>query len=137
MTTACERLAAIWDVPHDSPQAVADTLEELKAEVRHLADDDLAPVIGWAFDNVQRGRYQFWIIYALSHIERDSRYLACKDCPSEVRGFAGSRWRYRVVHEDTCPWWRAYQAGRVRGAVPCGAVVTHRGPYKRRAGGLA
>ncbi len=42
MTPACERLAAIWDVPHHSPEAVADALEELKAEIRHLADDDLA-----------------------------------------------------------------------------------------------
>jgi hypothetical protein len=132
VTGARERLAAIWDVPHHGAAAVADALEELKAEIRRLAGDDLQPVILWAFDNVQRGRFQFWIIYALSHIERDSRYLACKDCPSEVRGFAGSRWRYRVIHAETCPWWRNYQAGQVHGAVPCGAVVTHRGPYKRR-----
>ncbi len=89
-------------------------------------------MILWAFGNVEDGRYQFWIIYALSNIERDSRYLACKDCPSEVRGFAGSRWRYRVVHEAICPWWRAYRAGQIQGAVPCGAEVTHRGPYKLR-----
>jgi hypothetical protein len=100
--------------------------------VRALADSDLQPVIGWAFGNVQAGRYQFWIIYALTHIERDSRHLACKDCLSEVRGFAGSRWRYRVIHAETCPWWRAYQAGKVQGAIPCGAMVTHRGPYRRR-----
>jgi hypothetical protein len=132
VTGACERLAAIWDVPHHGAAAAADALEELKAEIRHLADADLPPVILWAFDNVQGGRFQFWIIYALSTIERDSRHLACQDCPSEVRGFAGSRWRYRVVHEATCPWWRAYQARQVVGAIPCGAVVTHRGPYKQR-----
>jgi hypothetical protein len=131
MTAACERLAAIWDTRHLTAKAHAAALEELEAAVRGLADADLQPVIGWTFDNVQRGRFQFWIIYALSHIERDSRYLACKECRSEVRGFAGSRWRYRVIHAGTCPWWRAYQAGQVQGAVPCGAVVTHRGPYKR------
>lgn len=105
MPEACERLAAIWDIRHLTANAHAGALEELEAAVRGLADAELPPVIGWAFDNVQRGRFQFWIIYALSHIERDSRYLACKDCPSEVRAFAGSRWRYRVIHAKTCPWW--------------------------------
>jgi hypothetical protein len=27
---------------------------------------------------------------------------------------------------------RAYQAGQVQGAVPCGAMVTYRGPYQLR-----
>jgi hypothetical protein len=110
MTGACERLARIWDVPHHTLQAHADALEKLKAEIRRLADADLPPVISWAFGCVERGRYQFWIIFALAHIERDSRALACPDCVSEVRGYAGARWRYRVIHSATCPWWRAHQA---------------------------
>jgi len=61
--------------------------------------------------------------------------LACPDCPSEVRVTQGSgqyhAWRARVIHAGTCPWYRRYLAGEVRGAVPCGTVVTHRGPYKR------
>jgi hypothetical protein len=132
VTGACARLAAIWDVPHRNPETVAGALEELKAEIRGLGDEDLQPVISWAHEHAQQGRFQFWIIFALSHIERDSRYLACKDCGGEVRGYAGERWRYRVIHSATCPWWREYQAGRVSGPIPCGAVVTHRGPYERR-----
>jgi hypothetical protein len=69
MMSACELLAAIWDVRHLTAKAHAAALEELKAAVRGLADAELPPVIGWAFDNVQRGRFQFWIIYALSHID--------------------------------------------------------------------
>jgi hypothetical protein len=134
VTGACARLAAIWDVPHHTVEARAGALEELQAEIRGLADADLTPVVSWAYEHTVRGRFQFWVIYALAHIERDSRRLACKDCASEVRGHAGERWRYRVIHSATCPWWREYQAGRVKGPVPCGAVVTHRGPYKRRAG---
>jgi hypothetical protein len=146
VTGACERLAAIWDVPHHTISAHAAALEELMAEIGHLADADLPPVISWAYDRVTGGSFQFWIIFALAHIEQDSRELACPDCISEVRGYAGTRWRYRVIHSATCPWWRAYRAGRTNTHVPPdrnpavpgtwpiphGAVVTHRGPYKRR-----
>ncbi len=143
---ACARLAAIWDVPHHTAEAHAGALKELKAEIRGLRDEELRPVILWAYEHTVRGRFQFWIIFALAHIERDARELACPDCAGEVRGYAGDRWRYRVIHSATCPWWREYQAGRVSGrvpadrnrvvpgvwAIPHGAVVTHRGPYKRR-----
>jgi hypothetical protein len=146
VTGACARLAAIWDVPHHTTQAHAGALEDLKAEIGGLRTDELTPVISWAYDHVVRGRFQFWIVFALSHIERDARELACPDCASEVRGFAGTRWRYRVIHSASCPWWRAYRAGSVSGHVapdrnrvvpsawliPHRAVVTHRGPYKRR-----
>ena len=146
MTAACTRLAAIWDVPHRTAEAHAGAFKELKAEIRSLPGGNLPPVISWAYEHVARGRYQFWIIFALARIERDSRELACPDCASEVRGYAGDRWRYRVIHSATCPWWRACQADHVSGrapadrnrvvpgiwAVPHGAVVTHRGPYKQR-----
>ena len=132
MTGPRERIAFIWDRPHHSVAAHAAALAELQAEIRRLRDAELPPVISWAHDHVVQGRCQFWIIFALSYIERDARQLACPDCASEVRGYAGSRWRYRVIHSATCPWWRRYQAGQARGRIPCGAVVTHRGPYVRR-----
>lgn len=60
--------------------------------------------------------------------------LACPDCPAEVRITEGARLlRARVIHAATCPWYRRHLA-RERGyggRVPCGTVVTHRGPYKR------
>lgn len=132
MTGACARLTAIWDVPHHTDAVQAAAVEKLKTEIHGLPDEDLALVIEWAFDRTATGCHRFWIIFAISHIERESRYLACKDCASEVRGYAGERWRYRVIHSATCPGWREYQAGRVSGPIPCGAVVTHRGPYRRR-----
>jgi hypothetical protein len=55
--------------------------------------------------------------------------LACDTCPAEVR-LNDTRTLARVVHSAECPWWRRYQAGEVRGTVPCGVRVTHRGPYK-------
>ena len=60
-----------------------------------------------------------------------SEDLACPDCPAEVRVTEGAKIRARVIHSATCPWHRAYQAGGPRGRIPCGVVVTHRGPYKR------
>ena len=58
--------------------------------------------------------------------------LACQDCPAEVRVTAGKTvLRARVIHSATCPWWKRYQVGEVVGRIPCGTVVTHRGPYKR------
>ena len=58
--------------------------------------------------------------------------LACADCPSEVRVTEGKAvLRAGVIHSATCPWWRRYQAREVAGRIPCGVVVTHRGPYKR------
>jgi hypothetical protein len=87
------------------------------------------------------------------------RRLQCQDCPAEVIGPSGTaKRRYRVVHAATCPTWLRYQRKLtgytampsglvVRGdepsppgttvllanspLAPCGAVVTHRGPYKR------
>ena len=55
--------------------------------------------------------------------------LLCRDCPSEVRG---GRPRWRVVHAAGCPWLARHLAGEVAGMIPCGATVTHRGPYVRR-----
>ena len=91
----------------------------------------------------------------------EAEYLSCPDCPSEVIGPTGTtKLRYRVVHEATCPAWARYRlnlpgytalpSGQVIMAgdplpegttrvvsngspAPCGAVVTHRGPYRRRA----
>jgi hypothetical protein len=88
------------------------------------------------------------------------RRLQCDDCPSRVIGPTGAdRNRFRVVHAATCPAWLRYQKrlpgytampfGQVvrcdepvppgttvllsnRPMAPCGLVVTHRGPYKRR-----
>lgn len=57
--------------------------------------------------------------------------LACPDCPSEVRITERSEIRARVIHSATCPWYRRYLAREVTGRIPCGATVTHRGPYKR------
>ena len=57
--------------------------------------------------------------------------LACPDCMAEIRITEGAKIRARVIHSATCPWYRAYQAGGPRGRIPCGVVVTHRGPYKR------
>src|SRR6266567_3804050 len=82
--------------------------------------------------------------------------LACPDCPSEVRR---TDWRFRVIHQESCPSWRrirqrlpgytALPSGAIvlagepapQGttallsnsgpAGPCGTSVTHRGPYKR------
>jgi hypothetical protein len=93
-------------------------------------------------------------------LAEEIRDLQCQDCPSEVIGPTGTgKRRYRVVHAETCPAWLRYQrklggytampSGTVvRGGekpppgttvllsnvpmAPCGAVVTHRGPYKRR-----
>jgi hypothetical protein len=134
VTGACERIAAIWDRPHRRAAAVAAALGDLRALISGLRDDELPPVISWAYDQLRQGRCQFWVVFSLSHIERDARELACGDCAREVRGYAGSRWRYRVVHSPECPWWRQYQAWQARGRVPCGAVVTHRRPYVRHRG---
>lgn len=85
--------------------------------------------------------------------------LRCADCLSEVIGPTGTaKRRYRVIHQETCPTWARYQrklpgytalpsgtvvlAGRPAPdgttalvanspSAPCGAVVTHRGPYQR------
>jgi len=57
--------------------------------------------------------------------------LACPDCPAEVRVTEGTQIRARVIHSATCLWCRAYQTGGPRGRIPCGVVVTHRGPYVR------
>lgn len=93
-------------------------------------------------------------------ITEEIAHLQCPDCPSEVIGPSGTgHRRYRVVHAETCPTWQRYQrrlpgyTAMPSGAVvqggdqpppgttrmlsnspmaPCGAVVTHRGPYKRR-----
>lgn len=54
--------------------------------------------------------------------------LKCADCDSEV---IVSGHRARVVHAAECPWWQRYQRREVVGRIPCGTVVTHRGPYKR------
>jgi hypothetical protein len=126
------QVSAIWDRQHSTPAEAASALEELKAAIRALAAEDLPSVISWAFDLTSSGHGQFWIVYATATIEQHSRSLACPDCASQVRGFAGTRWRYRVIHSGSCPWYRRYLAGEVLGPVPCGAVVTHRGPYKRR-----
>jgi hypothetical protein len=126
------RVAAIWDRPHHTIEAEADALEKLKAAIHGLRASDLPPVISHAFDLTSSGRYRYWIVYATATIEHHSRALACQHCASEVRGFAGARWRYRVIHADGCPWYRRHRAGEDPGQVPCGAVVTHRGPYKRR-----
>jgi hypothetical protein len=53
--------------------------------------------------------------------------LACQDCASEVRV---NGHRIRVIHSAGCPWFRPGRTGRI----PCGIVVTHRGPYKRDPG---
>jgi len=85
--------------------------------------------------------------------------LACPDCPGEVRR---TGWRFRVIHQESCPSWRLYQrrlpgyTALPSGAIvlagepapkgealvsnrgpsgPCGTSVTHRGPYRRRAAG--
>ncbi len=42
---------------------------------------------------------------------------ACPDCPGEIRR---TGWRFRVIHQATCPSWLRYQ---------------HRGPYRRPAPG--
>jgi hypothetical protein len=92
--------------------------------------------------------------------EYEIRYLLCDDCPSLLLGGGLVKRRYRVVHEATCPTWLRYQkrqggytampSGVVvrpgekpppgttvllsnRPGNPCGAVVTHRGPYRRPA----
>ena len=64
--------------------------------------------------------------------------LRCPECPSEVRITEGSSgYRARVIHTAQCPWLPRYLAGTLdprtdyTGAIPCGTVVTHRGPYKR------
>lgn len=65
-------------------------------------------------------------------INRVRADLACPDCPAEVRVTEGKAvLRARVIHAATCPWYRRYQAREVVGCIPCGTVVTHRGPYKR------
>ena len=131
MTSACERLAAIWDVPHHGAMAAADTLEELKAEIRHLADYDLQPVILWAFDNVQRGRFQFWIVYALSTMSATPGISPAKTSrarSADSRAPAGVR---RDPRRDLPLVARL--PGRSRpGRHPLRSSVTHRGPYKRR-----
>jgi hypothetical protein len=127
-----DRVSAIWDRPQHTINAEAGALEELKTEIHRLRAEDLPPVISHAFDLTSSGRYRYWIIYTLAKIEQTSRTPACQHCASEVRGYAGSPWRYRVIHSDSCPWYRRHLAGEVGGPVPCGAVVTHRGPYKRR-----
>ena len=123
------------EVPHHSVAAHAAALAELQAEIRRLRDADLPPVISWAHDHVVKGGYQFWIIFALSYIERDARQLACPDCASEVRGYAGSRWCYRVIDSATCPWWRRYQAGQARGRIPHTAPWWHTAGRMYDAGG--
>ena len=93
-------------------------------------------------------------------VSAEIRGLQCPDCASVVLGPSGtSKRRYRVVHAETCPAWQRYQqklpgyTAMPSGAVvrageqappgttrllsnspmpPCGAAVTHRGPYKRR-----
>ena len=85
-------------------------------------------------------------------------WIACQDCPAEIRN---TEWRFRVIHEATCPTWLRYAqklpgyTAMPSGAIvragedppegttvlvrnsgtggPCGTSVTHRGPYKRRA----
>ena len=96
VTGACEQIAAIWDQPHRGAATVAAARAELGATIRRLRDDELPAVISWAHDQLRQGRYQFWIVFSLSYIERDARDLACGDCASEVHGSAGDRWRYRV-----------------------------------------
>jgi hypothetical protein len=59
------------------------------------------------------------------------RELACPDCPAEVRVTEGTTLRARVIHAATCLWYRRYLDHQVVGRIPCGTVVTHRGPYKR------
>ena len=60
--------------------------------------------------------------------------LACEDCPAEVRVTEGAKVRARVIHSATCPWYRRHEAREVAGCIPCGVIVTHRGPYKRDPG---
>jgi hypothetical protein len=62
--------------------------------------------------------------------------LRCPDCPAEVRITEGAMIRARVIHSATCPWYRRHVARErgYTGPVPCGTVVTHRGPYKRDPG---
>jgi hypothetical protein len=63
----------------------------------------------------------------------ETESMDCQDCDSEVKVTQGARLtRYRVIHADSCPWFRQYQAGTVTGRIPCGATVTHRGPYTRQ-----
>lgn len=58
--------------------------------------------------------------------------MDCGHCESEVRLTRGSRgYRMRVIHAAGCPWLPEHQAGKDPGRIPCGTVVTHRGPYKR------
>jgi hypothetical protein len=96
-------------------------------------------------------------------LAEEIRRLQRGDCPSEVTGPTGAgRNRYLVIHAETCPAWLRYQkrlpgytampSGQVvrcdepappgttfllsnRPIAPCGLVVTHRGPYKRRPNG--
>lgn len=147
MSEAYERLVRIWAVPHATPADVEAARIELQVAVRQLPADELPAVIAWAAGRLAEFKHQYWLIFALAYMERDIRALACQDCPSEVRGYPGSRWRYRVIHAGTCPWWKAYQEGRVPRRVPCGCcavaphvwgmpsgvVVSHRGPYRRAA----
>lgn len=86
--------------------------------------------------------------------------LACPGCLSDVRRTA---WRFRVIHQASCPSWRRIRqrlpgyTAMPSGAVvvfpekppegttvllsnsgpsgPCGTAVTHRGPYRRRSAG--
>jgi hypothetical protein len=61
-----------------------------------------------------------------------ARDLACPGCPAEIRLTEGARLlRARVIHQATCAWFRQYQIDRIPRCVPCGTVVTHRGPYQR------
>jgi hypothetical protein len=69
-------------------------------------------------------RFIFGRQVATVHGEGCPAEVACRHCDSEVRlrGF-----RFRVIHAAGCPWWQPGKHGRV----PCGYVVTHRGPYAR------
>lgn len=97
--------------------------------------------------------------FPADYAERED--LRCEWCASDVLGPTGtSKRRYRVIHEAACPALARYRSrlpgytalpsgqvvragdpvppGTVRLVAnsptqPCGAVVTHRGPYARRA----
>lgn len=63
--------------------------------------------------------------------------MDCEHCTSEIRLTEGTRGhRIRVIHEAACPWLAKHLAGvpGFYGGVPCGATVTHRGPYRRDPG---
>jgi hypothetical protein len=96
------------------------------ADVTALGDEDLSAALLRAID--EGGGEAHAAVYD----ESELRSVRCRGCPAQVVGPTGTtQRRYRIVHEETCPWWLRYQAGETQASIPCGAVVTHRGPYRK------